>query len=401
MKIKQGHRKHLEWAMNRFDSAFYCYDLDGLKEHLKALKDQTPNGVKLWYACKANPLSSILKEFRDQGFGVDIASMGELNHVLNLGLDHQEIIATGPAKSKSYLKELIESGVKYFVVESQNQLLWLEELAREFDHPAKALLRVRLPFGEGTSVLGGNEVTPFGIEPGTWREFNFKQIEKTDILGFHCFQWGNILDPNRLKEIWWTIGHQLQELSQELGIPMKVLDLGGGLGLDYEEHQEELAIDTIMNLLKELQQEFSVDEIWMELGRYAVGNHGVYATKVIDHKRSGDRNLLVTDGGINHLARAALTGQSFPATLFRESDENNKTYYIHGPLCTSLDKQGHFQLPEDLTVDDWVIFHKCGAYGFTESMPFFLCHNLPAEIIIKDDGREVIRTVKPATEWLL
>ena len=79
-------RKHISWCMKRFNSAFYCYDLDGLKSHLKNLKDQPPEGIKLWYACKANPLSSILKEFRDEDFGVDISSIGEMNHVLNVDL---------------------------------------------------------------------------------------------------------------------------------------------------------------------------------------------------------------------------------------------------------------------------------------------------------------------------
>jgi diaminopimelate decarboxylase len=399
--INEEIRTHLDWSMERFDSAFYCYDLDGLKKHLKNLKEYAPDGIKLWYACKANPLSSILKEFRDENFGVDISSLGEMNHVLNVGFDHKSIIATGPCKSKDYLRTLLKNGITTLVVESHNQLSWLEEVSKEMKLRPKVLLRVRLPFEDGNSVLGGNDITPFGIEPHIWSQFDFNELEQVRPIGFHCFQWGNILDPERLKKIWWTIAENLKQLSTALNIPMDVLDLGGGLGLDYEEGQIPLKVPDFMNILKELKTEFSLNEIWMELGRYAVGNYGVYATKIIDMKKSGDRNLIITEGGINHLARRALTEQSFPATVYRDSDAPKQEYFLHGPLCTSLDKQGSYNLPNDLSEGDWMIFHKCGAYGFTESMPFFLCHNLPAEIIIKDKNREVMRTIKPASEWLL
>jgi diaminopimelate decarboxylase len=394
-------RTHISWCMKRFDSAFYCYDLDGLKLHLQNLKNETPKGIKLWYACKANPLSSILKEFRDEGFGVDISSLGEMNHVLNVGFDHQDIISTGPCKSKDYLRTLLDNGISTLVVESINQLEWLEEVATEMKLDTKVLLRVRLPWEEGSSVLGGNDITPFGIEPESWSKFDFTKLIHVKPIGFHCFQWGNILDPQRLKKIWSKIAQVLQELSLSLNISMEVLDLGGGLGLDYEENQSPLEIKEFMKILDEIKKRFKLNEIWMELGRFAVGNYGVYATKIIDMKRSGNRELIITEGGINHLARRALTDQSFPASLFRESNQTKQEYFLHGPLCTSLDKQGSYQLPNDISEDDWMIFHKCGAYGFTESMPFFLCHNLPAEIIIKDENREVMRTIKPASEWLV
>lgn len=140
----------------------------------------------------------------------------------------------------------------------------------------------------------------------------------------------------------------------------------------------------------------------MELGRYAVAESGVYLTKVVDRKSVNNINLLVTDGGAHHLVRPALTGESFPIELLREeSGSETNDFQIHGPLCTSLDKAGIASLPKDIRLNDYLIFKQTGAYGFTESMPFFLCHNLPAEIIFIKGSFIQLDKSKKASSWLV
>jgi diaminopimelate decarboxylase len=107
------------------------------------------------------------------------------------------------------------------------------------------------------------------------------------------------------------------------------------------------------------------------------------------------------EGGINHLARPALTGNQFPCELFRESFQSLEEFHVHGPLCTALDKMGVYQLPKDINVDDWLVFSQVGAYGFTESMPYFLCHNLPAEVILLDGDLSILRDVQQSSDWLV
>ena len=99
------------------------------------------------------------------------------------------------------------------------------------------------------------------------------------------------------------------------------------------------------------------------------------------------------------MARPALTGESFPAQLFRESHVRDRKYTIHGPLCTALDKLGTFSLPEDAAPGDWIVFSAAGAYGLTESMPFFLGHDLPAEVISYKGDMMIPRTVKTNSDW--
>ncbi|TNE99891.1 MAG: PLP-dependent decarboxylase [Deltaproteobacteria bacterium] len=395
------HRDHLQTLMDRFDCSFFCYDLDALDEHLKSMQKMIPEGVKLWYATKANPLSEVLKTFRKNGFGIDVSAQGEMNHALNAGFNPSSMLSTGPSKSRKYLRSLVDHGIGTVVLESPNQARWLNEIALEKNQVVDVLLRVQLPWKEGKSVLGGDEITAFGMEPDAWKQSEVTSMKGLNIRGFHCFQWGNILDAKRLGSIWSTIAQKLVELSDEMSIELEVLDLGGGLGLDYEEHQSPLQFEDVSAELKKIKENFNVPEIWMELGRYAVGNFGVYCTQIIDRKSTRGRELLVTDGGINHLVRPAITNQAFPCELFRTSESQSMRYHVHGPLCTALDVLGSFELPSDIGPGDWLVFKKTMAYGFTESMPFFLCHNLPAETIIKDGSLEVLRGIETAASWLV
>jgi diaminopimelate decarboxylase len=392
----------------RLQGPFYYYDLDALSDHLTSMREaliaHKLDQVKLWYACKANPLSSVLKIFRNLGFGIDIASLGELEQALGVGIKPHELIATGPAKSKAYLRSLLQEELQTIVLESLNQAYWLNELAVDMDLHPKVLLRMQLSFDGGQSVLGGNAVTAFGLEPQDWIEADWSRLQQLDVLGAHAFQWGNLLDTQRLREIWWQTTLEARTLFETLGLPLRVLDLGGGLGVPYKSGTEALNFSEVAKLLGELIQSFSLKEVWMELGRYSVADCGFYLAPIVDRKRTRGVDLLVLEGGINHLARPALTGESFPAHPFRVNgtlSHDTQAFQVHGPLCTALDLLGTFELPEDLGPGDWLVFSKTGAYGFTEAMPFFLCHNLPAEVIQYRGDIVTPRPSKTSTDWMV
>ena len=109
--VKAEIKKHIQTVIDRFDASFYFYDLDLLRSHLSQMAEILDPDIKLWYACKANPMSAILKVLRNLGFGIDVASSGELHQVLNSGIKGEHVIATGPGKSKSYLEHLIKNEV--------------------------------------------------------------------------------------------------------------------------------------------------------------------------------------------------------------------------------------------------------------------------------------------------
>ncbi len=138
------------------------------------------------------------------------------------------------------------------------------------------------------------------------------------------------------------------------------------------------------------------------MGRYLTGPYGKYITSVVDRKQTYGKDILVLEGGINHMARPALINESFfPATMLRSSDKPLRSFALHGPLCTSLDFLGQHMLPADCGVGDVIVFKQTGAYGFTESMPFFLCHTMPGEAVIQNGKVQVVRAPKTADCWLM
>ncbi len=401
MKIRDSLRPHIDKALKRIHSSFFLYDLDELEERLKEIKSLLHPDIKLWYAAKANPLSAILKLLRNYGFGVDVASKGELDQVLRAGIFSPNILSTGPAKSESFLRELLENDVDIIVLESHYQLQWLNKVAKELGKVPHALLRIQLDWGDGQSVLGGGEITPFGISPDQWKEISLEDFPHVKVIGLHAFQWGNLLDLNRIEEIWRKTLKEMKDLSLQMKFPLEVVDLGGGLGVPYNFKDRPIAFKDVHDILLKLKNEYSLNKIWMELGRYIVGPIGHYFTQIVDKKVVRGRNILITEGGINHIARSALTGEFFPIMSYRSLDAEDIPYQIHGPLCTSLDRLGICELPNHLETSDWLVFCQSGAYGFTEAMPFFLCHHLPAELVYYKGDLMTPRPVKMAQDWLV
>lgn len=405
-KLSKDYFDDLLLTVKKSNTPFYFYDLDSLVSHLKQMEDAIDEDTTLWYACKANPMSAILKIFRNRGFGIDVASFGELDQVIRSGIKPNNIISTGPAKSKSYLDYFIETGVETIVIESINQLKDLNDIGKNLNKKLNALLRVQLDWDGGKSVLGGDDITPFGIGEEDWKEIDIQDYPFVNVLGLHAFQWGNLLDTKKLEKIWDESCLRLKKFSSEMGIDLEILDLGGGIGIPYDLHTESPSFETIAPIIKNLKQKHNLNQIWLELGRYAVGGSGHYFSKIVDIKKSRGKDIIVLDGGINHMARPALTGQAFPAELFNsdyfsEINTATKLFSLHGPLCTALDYLGDHELPTTTKVGDWVVFHQAGAYGFTEAMPFFLCHDLPAEFIYYNGDFMGPRTSKTSADWMI
>lgn len=386
-------------SSNPNEQAYFVYQLDELKQHLLKLQDQAV--IKLWYAVKANPLSRIIQTLDSAGFNFDVASTGELQQVLAQGIAPKRILNTGPAKSLDQLTSFLAQGVEIFVVESLNQLNWLNQAAKSLNKRPKVLLRVQLQWQEGEkNPLGGNSLTPFGLSIEQWQSIHTDQYPQLDLCGLHIFQWGNMLNNEKMYSLWQQMVTPLVALAESIDMPLKILDLGGGLGIDYLEQGQALSWQQIIADLAQIKAQANVEELWLELGRYAVAHCGYYVAPVIDRKINYQQEQLVLAAGINHLLRPAITDQPFPVRLLRESVAENIDFDLHGPLCTSMDKFGRLPLPEDVDVADKLVFAYTGAYGFTESMPFFLCHQTAAEYVIKNGIMSEVRAAQPASWYL-
>jgi diaminopimelate decarboxylase len=380
-------------------AGYFVYHLDALKAHLEELQRQ--DVIKLWFAVKANPLSKIIQTLDGAGFNFDVASSGELSQVLKQNITPERILNTGPAKSKAQITAFIKQGVNIFVAESLHQLTWLNEAALEQKVKPQVLLRVQLQWSDGEkNPLGGNSLTPFGLSVEQWETIKVSDFFGLNICGLHIFQWGNMLSNEKMFSLWSQMVPPLIELADNIGMALKILDLGGGLGIDYLQQGKTLIWQQVLSDLAKIKQQAGVDELWLELGRFAVAECGYYVAPVVDRKMNYAQEQLVLAAGINHLLRPAITDQPFPVQLLRNSPAPKQYFDIHGPLCTSMDKLGHLPLPNDVAINEQLIFGFCGAYGFTESMPFFLCHPIAAEYVFSQGKLIEVRASQPA-DWYL
>ena len=390
---------YIKEVINRFQSSFYFYDLDAFEAHIRSIKAILHPDINVWYATKANPMSEILRILNRNGFGADVASLGELQEARRAGFGPNHLIATGPAKSRNYMASLMEAEVRVIVIESANQLKDLNDVCGKLGRRQDVLLRVQLDWDDTLkSVLGGSAITPFGLGLSDWKLIDLSPFKNLNVMGIHCFQWGNVLDLDQLEKVWRATIEAAQKFSMDMGLDLKILDLGGGLGLSYKDDRE-LQFTDVHNLLLKLKSEYELQKIWLELGRFSIGKFGSYLTRIVDVKTVRGKNLIITEGGINHMARPALVNESFPCEAFLNSDTEKKHFTVHGPLCTALDTLGEFDLPSSLKPGDWLKFNRTGAYGFTESMPYFLCHHLVGEAIVYQGELLVPRVPKANLDW--
>ncbi len=310
MSLIAKHHASLVELTQQLSAPFFFYDLDACMAHVSYL---SAPGLKLWYAVKANPLSAVIRCMHQAGLECDVASVGELQQVLAHAIPVNRVLNTGPAKSKQHLQQMLDAGVRIFVVESIQQAQDLNALVGQRQCKVQVLLRVQLTWqqqGQEKNVLGGCALTPFGLTPADWLQFNTTDYANLSICGLHIFQWGNILDAGDLSRIWQIMIPQLQDLAAQLSIPLDILDLGGGLGIPYADELP-LAWSDVQQQLEQIRQQLPQTEIWMELGRYAIGPFGCYLCQVVDRKINNGQQQLVLEGGVNHLLRPALTSQPF------------------------------------------------------------------------------------------
>ena len=237
-----------------------------------------------------------------------------------------------------------------------------------------------------------------------WQNIHVDSYPALDLCGLHIFQWGNMLSNEKMFSLWSQMITPLTDLAKSIGMTLEVLDLGGGLGIDYLGEGQTLSWSRVIEDLALIKEKAGVKELWLELGRFAVAEYGYYVVPVVDRKINYNQEQLVLAAGINHLLRPAITDQPFPVQILREGfiaeEDSMQAFDLHGPLCTSMDKLGHLQLPKDTAVGEQLVFGYCGAYGFTESMPFFLCHELAAEYVYQNGTITQVRAAQPASSYL-
>ena len=232
-----------------------------------------------------------------------------------------------------------------------------------------------------------------------------------DLLGVHAFGASNVLDAPALVEHVAATVRLARRLAMRLGTRLRLIDAGGGLGIPYEPHDESLDLAGLGRGLAAVTADWAADPILadarllLEPGRFLVGQAGAYLARVVDRKTVGGSVVVILDGGVHHVLRPALVGQehrirALGSTRGPTGSGRSVPVTVAGPLCSGLDvfSQGAVMAPPE--VGDLVAVLDVGAYGFTESMPYFLSHPIPAEVAVRGGAAALIRPRQDPAEWL-
>lgn len=372
----------------RRTSPFFAYDLSAARERFRRLRAALPARVRLAYAVKSNPGLPLLETFSAEGAWFDCASAGEVSAVLAAGGTGPGMVFAGPAKSERDLQAALFAGARV-QVDGIEDVERLHEL-HTGDRPLRVSVRVNPAGGvsEAATIIGGGGPSAFGVDEEEVDTFlaEAARLDRVRVTGLQVFAASNELDAGRLLANHRTAMRIGRRLHEEHGVELDLVDLGGGLGVRYDAEQPTLDVRTLGAGLGRVLEEnpWFTGELLLEPGRWLSAPTGVYCARVVRTKVSRGERFVMLEGGINHLLRPLMTGQSFPTLAMRPGcgvlDGTAVPTTLAGPLCTSLDRVGTGELPQDLRPGDVVVFGQAGAYAYTQAMTHFLSHPAPEQV---------------------
>ncbi|QGX39084.1 pyridoxal-dependent decarboxylase, exosortase A system-associated [Permianibacter aggregans] len=393
-ELTAGGIKLSELVKRAGQTPFYVYDKNAMTERVKALRAAMPKDLSLHYAMKANPMPAVVKHMSGLVDGIDVASGRELRVALDTPTKPHDISFAGPGKSLEEIRLAVASDI-VINLESLTQLQQTETAAHALNKKAKVAIRVNPDFElKSSGMKMGGHAAQFGIDAEIVPDV-LKRIGASDALefvGFHIFWGSQNLRPENIIEAHDNTFALAYRLAQSAPAPVKLLNIGGGLGIPYFPGDKALELAEISaNLerhLAECKQRLPEAEVVMELGRYLVGEAGLYVCEVLERKVSRGQVFLITNGGLHHhLAASGNFGQiirkNYPlAVANRVSSDDMETVHVVGPLCTPLDLLGSKMTLPKADIGDLIAVYQSGAYGLTASPRAFLSHPDAVELLV-------------------
>lgn len=372
---------------------FYAYDRGLLRQRVEQLRAALPRRLKLHYAMKANPMPAVVQFMAGLVDGIDVASAGELKVALDAGADPAEVSFAGPGKRDVELRQAVAAGV-LVNVESMRELPALAAASHELGLPARVAVRVNPDFelkGSGMKMGGGPK--QFGVDVEAVPAMLAAIAERGLVFeGFHLFAGSQNLRAESICEAQLKSYELALRLAEGAPSALKFLNLGGGFGIPYFPGEQRLDLAPVganlHSIVERAQRDLPQAHIVVELGRYLVGEAGVYVTRVIDRKVSRGQVYLVTDGGLNHhLSASGNFGQvvrkNYPVAIGnRASGADRETASVVGPLCTPLDLLADRMDLAVAQAGDLVVVFQSGAYGASASPQAFLGHPGCVEVLV-------------------
>ncbi len=372
---------------------FYAYDRHLITERVDLLRHHLPPTVHLSYAVKANPMPAVVQHLAGLVDGFDLASAGEMKTALDSGMPADRISFAGPGKTEQELSQAIAAGVA-LNLESAAELETAARIGDSLGLRPRAAVRVNPDFElKGSGMRMGGGAKPFGVDVERVPDL-LRRMAELDVAfeGFHIFGGSQNLLAEQVREAQRHTVDLAFRLAERAPGPVRGLNIGGGFGIPYFPGDAPLDLAAVGEGLAGLAAEVSARlpeaRLIVELGRYVVGEAGVYVCRVIDRKVSRNQTFLVTDGGLHHhLAVSGNFGQvvrrNYPVAIGnRMAAPADDTVSVVGCLCTPLDILADAVTVPRAEPGDLIVVFQSGAYGLTASPTAFLGHKAPDEVLV-------------------
>lgn len=373
-----------------YKTPLYIYDFNKISFQYNALKSAFAARKSLiCYAVKANSNLSILKFLSNLGAGFDCVSIGEIKKALLAGGKNYQIIFSGVGKQKEELEFALREDILFINVESFEELKSLENIAKSLQKIARISVRVNPNVNPKTHpyISTGLKENKFGVSIDEARQIYLyaKNSAFLNPIAIHFHIGSQICDISPIFEAAKIVAKFTKEL-EAAKIDIKFFDIGGGIGVKYEDEKEPNLYDYAQGILSALQGQDKT--IILEPGRFIMANSGYFLTKVIYTKTNENHHFAVIDGGMNDFIRPSLYGAKHQIIALNDEKEE-QIYDIVGPICESGDFFAkNIKLPK-LKSDDLILIKGVGAYGYSMSSNYN-SRLKPAQIALIDDKIKLI-----------
>lgn len=386
-------RKASELVAQAGRTPVFVYSKLMIEQRLSTLRAAMPERLRINYAIKANSFGPLLEFLDPLVDGLDIASGGELAMLRQIGVDGSRISFAGPGKRDEELEAAIGAGVT-LNLESENEARRALDIAGRLGVTPRLAIRVNPDFElKGSGMKMGGGAKPFGVDADRVPALARLLVDEgCDWRGFHIFTGSQALSAEAVSETQGNVLDLAIRLAGDAGVDLPKLNMGGGFGIPYFAGDEPLDVTTVgenlAQLLKDREQNIGNTELFIELGRYIVGEAGVYLTRIVDRKESHGETYLVTDGGLHHQLAASgnfgtVVRRNYPLAIASHFDaEPTEIFNVVGCLCTPLDRladKAHLPRAE---VGDLVAVFCAGAYGASASPSAFLGQGPAEELLV-------------------
>jgi len=373
------------------ETPLFVYDFGMVATRIARLRAAMPPGLAIHYAVKANPFAPLVRAIAPLVDGIDVASAGELAMVRREA-GAIDVSFAGPGKRDDELEAAIATGAT-INLESEGEAERALAIAARLGARARLAVRVNPDFElRGSGMRMGGRASPFGVDVGRVPALVRRLIGAgADWRGFHIFAGSQALDSDAIIETQAQTVALAARLANDIGVSPPLVNLGGGFGIPYFPGDQAVDVEAVGAALVDVMASrpaiLAESGFAIELGRWLVGEAGVYLTRIVDRKESRGETFLITDGGLHHQLAASgnfgtVVRRNYPVAVANRLDvPAEETVTVVGCLCTPLDRLGdQIGLPR-ADVGDVIAIFMAGAYGLSASPTAFLGHPRPAELL--------------------